>query len=56
MSLRAMEQGETLLVVNDRDSDLLLEELEDVLEPGFICWVTEQKPDVSRILISRSNN
>ncbi len=55
-SLEEMAKGETLLVVNDCDSDLILEQLKDVLEEGFSYWVTEEGPEVWRILISRSNN
>jgi uncharacterized protein (DUF2249 family) len=55
-SLEEMAKGETLLVVNDCDSELLLDQLNDVLEEGFSCWVTEEGPEVWRILISRSNH
>ncbi len=56
VSLEELASGETLLVVNDRDSALILDQLKSFLEKGFSCWVTEEGPDVWRIFISRTNN
>ena len=51
--LEQMNQGDTLLVVNDRDPAPLLEELKPLLETGYSAWVPESGPEIWHILISR---
>lgn len=53
LSLKRMAPDETLLVVCDHDPSGLLGELKPVLEKEFTCWVTEDGPQIWRILISR---
>ncbi|MCZ6626386.1 MAG: DUF2249 domain-containing protein [Deltaproteobacteria bacterium] len=53
LSLEEMGVGDTLLVMNDRSLDPFLQQLRLVLEKGFTCWVTEDGPEVWRMLISR---
>lgn len=52
LSLEAMTSGDTLLVVNDRDPDPILQELKPILETSFTYWTPEVGPEIWRILIS----
>ena len=55
LSLESMAPGDTLLVVNDRDPDPLLQELKPILETSFTYWIPEAGPEIWRILISRGD-
>ena len=56
LSLERMPPGETFLVVNDHDPELLLQQLGPVFQRGFNYWVAEEGAEIWRIVISRESN
>ena len=55
-SFERMAGGDTLFVLNDHDMDPLMEQMSSLLERGFNWWVTEDGPEVWRIIISRGES
>ncbi|MCH7913279.1 MAG: DUF2249 domain-containing protein [Deltaproteobacteria bacterium] len=55
-SLKGMGTGDTLLIVNDNNPRLLLEQLRPIIDRNFTYWITEDGPQIWRIIFSRSES
>ena len=53
LSLERLAEGESMLVIDDRDPDPLLNQLKPVLGEDYTYWVAEEGPEIWRLFVMR---